>query len=283
MTPPTAPEKPEKDDLDAFFEAAASNNPRAVRMAAKKVRQPAPAAQFVPAADAALAEDGPEKPPGPGREPSAAAGAGADADGLPAQAASGPVVYAEQNAEAEEQFLHEIIANQFAADSGDNLDGKFIAVDPRTLPDYHGHPDAPFVLIPAGIHRFLPWWGWLVIAGGFFLVISGVVILPVLHLNRLTSRLGVVNEAEAQQVMRQLVINADDRTVTKLYEVAASPKSPMAARLRAVDAMSLIRQSAEVDRVLLRLELSGETDERIREAAIAARRQRVAARTRGEW
>lgn len=162
-----------------------------------------------------------------------------------------------------------------------DLDGKFIAIDPASIPGMAEDPDKPFVLIPAHVHQYVPLWGWVAIASTLFILIAGVVLLPGISLSRLTNRLGDANEAAVRGAMRQLVINGDERTVRKLYDLAASPNAGMTARLRAVDTMSLIERVPEVDRALLRLELSANTTDQVREAAIAARRQREAYRTRG--
>lgn len=161
-----------------------------------------------------------------------------------------------------------------------DLDGKFIAIDPEKLAngaDAAGHE--PFILVPANIHAMLPWWGWLAIAMGLLGIVAGVVIAPYITLGQLTSKLGDRNEATAQYAMRQLVIRGDDRTVDTLYDVAVSNRRPMAARLRAVDTLSLI-DTAKADRALQRLELASGASRQVRDAAVLARRQRDAARTR---
>ncbi len=259
----TAPQIPRKDDLDAFFDAAASKNTRAMRMAAEKVKTTTPAA---PGSAQDRADEYPIPP---------IAEYGSDAEAADYAAAYSP------HQDGPDQYLPEFIADNLGnARLGQNLDGKFVAIDPQTLGDYRRHGDSPFVLVPAGVHRFLPWWTWLLIGGGLILVITGMVLLPGFHLNRLTGRLGDSNEAVVQRTMRQIIVNANNRTVNKLYDLAASSETGMTTRLRAVDTMSLIRQSSEVDRALLRLELAGGTDEKVREAAIAARKQRAASRTR---
>lgn len=161
---------------------------------------------------------------------------------------------------------------------GSGLPGQFIAVDPATLGEERGD-GAPFVLIPANIPSFLPWWGWLSIGLGLAVMVTGVVLLPGVTLNRIADRLGDSNQANAQYAMRQLVSRGDEKTVDKLFEMASSGDTNTVARLRAVDTLSLIRAS-HADRALLRLELSNDTDERVREAAIAARKQRDSARAR---
>ena len=161
---------------------------------------------------------------------------------------------------------------------GENLDGKFIAFDPSTIPGVSS--DDPFVLVPANIHSLVPWWGWATIVSGLVVFIAGVVLLPGISLNRMAARLGDKNEATAQQAMRQLVVKGDERTVRKLFDMASSSNEGLTARLRAVDTMSLIDRVPEVDKALLRLELSNNTHSQVREAAIAARKQREAYRTR---
>ncbi len=158
----------------------------------------------------------------------------------------------------------------------ENLDGKFLVFDSEVADG-----DEPFVLVPAHIYAYVPWWGWTAIGLGLLVLAAGVVFMPVWSLDRLASRLGDANPATAQRAMRSLVMNGDERTVRKLYDMASSGNEGLTARLRAIDTMSLISGVPEVDRSLLRLELAGGTNEQIREAAIAARKQREASRTRG--
>lgn len=157
-----------------------------------------------------------------------------------------------------------------------SLDGKFIAIEPEPGSAQSAHP---FILIPANIHAFLPWWGWLTIGMGLLIMIIGVIVTPLITLDRVAARLGDSSESTAQSAMRQLVIRGDERTVGKLYDMASSANQKMETRLRAVDTLGLI-QAADADRALLRLELAGNTEARVREAAIAARRQREAANAR---
>lgn len=160
------------------------------------------------------------------------------------------------------------------------LDGKFVAYDPEALGQAVADSGDPLVLIPANIHSYVPWWGWLTIVLGLFVLVTGIVLMPAITLNRLADRLDDSNQANVQYAMRQLVMRGDERTVRKLYDVAASPDARVVARLRAVDTMSMIERVPEVDRALLRLELAGSTDEQVREAAIAARKQRDAVKAR---
>jgi hypothetical protein len=246
-----------KDDLDAFFNAAGSDNPLDIAAAAANLRD-APAETEAPPSDESAGDE-----PAPEAEKRKSGKRGKKA---PAKA---------NPADGDEPF---------AIDSGDladltgqdreDLDGKFIAVD-------SGDAGEPFVLIPAHVYSYVPWWGWIAIAVGLVMLAAGVIIVPMWSLDRLASRLGDSNEANAQYAMRSLVMNGDERTVRKLFDMASSNREGLTARLRAVDTMSLIDGVPEVDRALLRLELSGATNEQIREAAIAARKQREAARTRG--
>ncbi len=159
------------------------------------------------------------------------------------------------------------------ADDG-GAEGRFVAFDPASFED--AARDAPFVLIPAHIHAYVPRWGWVAIGLFLVLLVAGVVLMPEWSLHRLASRLSGENEAEVQYAMRSLIQNGDERTVRTLFDLAASEEASVRTRLRAVDTMSLITGVPEVDHSLLRLELSGSTDERVRAAAIAARRQREA-------
>ena len=162
-----------------------------------------------------------------------------------------------------------------------SLDGKFIAIDPDAIPDLDAADrQAPFVLIPAHIHSYVPWWGWTAIAITLAMMVAGVILTPIIKLDRLAARLDDPNQASVQKAMRDLVVKGDEKTVRKLYDMAASPRVGLATRLRAVDTMSLIERVPEVDRALLRLELTAANDQ-VREAAIAARRQREAYKTRG--
>ncbi len=157
-----------------------------------------------------------------------------------------------------------------------DLEGRYIAVEAGEGDD----PDQPFVLIPAHVYSYVPWWGWTAIGISLAMLAAGVIFMPLWSLDRLASRLGDGDAASAQHAMRELVMNGDERTVRKLHDMASSNRESLTARLRAVDTMSLIGGVPEVDRALLRLELSGGTNEQVREAAIAARKQREAARTR---
>lgn len=230
------------DDLDAFFSAASGDNPDELQQAAQHV-----AGTKGVHGDIA----------GPGAGPR-----------IPQQTADPAPHTATPAGELQEV-------------SADDLNGKFIAIDPEALHDETAVPASePFILIPANIHAFLPWWGWLSIGLGLVMLVAGVIIAPYINLNRLASKLGDANEANAQYAMRQLVIRGDERTVGKLYDMASSGESPMSARLRAVDTLGLIN-APQADRALQRLELAGSTNEKVREAAIAARKQKEASRSRG--
>ena len=163
----------------------------------------------------------------------------------------------------------------------EELEGKFIAIDPASVPGGEDGGD-PFILIPANIPALLPWWAWIAIGLGLLVMVAAVVLMPGLTLHRLASRLDDANPANAQYVMRQLVIRGDERTVGTLYDLASSRDAKLATRLRAVDTLGLMHLP-HADRALLRLELASDTHEQIREAAIAARKQREAAKTRGIW
>lgn len=243
------------DDLDAFFDAAATDNAEEIHQAAKNLAgreqgtadAEAPAAQ--PSAKPASATAVKQRTTQGGGKAAGLTAAGLTAADLPL----------------------------FGGEAGGT--GKFIAIDPSTLPGSERTSD-PFVLIPANIHSHVPLWGWATIAAGLLMMIVGVVLTPVIRLNRTVARLGDSNQATVQNTMRQLVMNGDRQTAEKLYDVAAAPREKMTVRLRAVDTMALIERVPEVDRLLLRLELATETTEQIREAAVAARKQREAYRTR---
>lgn len=220
---------PGEDDLDAFFKAADTDRPGAIRIAARKISQ----------------------------------GEDDHADEV--------MDDLKQAVESTNDFpkveeIHTVLPK--------DLEGKFIVLESEK------DSDDPFVLIPANIHNYVPWWGWLTIGLGLLMLIAGVVLMPQLSLDRLVSRLGDGNEANVRHAMRQIVIKGNERTVKKLYGVATSDKQGISTRLRAVDAMSLIERVPEVDRALLRLELSAETNQQVRQAAIAARKQREAYKTR---
>lgn len=290
------------DDLDAFFDAADQDDLRELQIAARSVAlprelrgsetltHPAWGGKFVekapsspqPLPDSDAAEFGPALPPPveeePPQEPRLPRVAEKPAEAKPkrkkkkhVKIAGGGDATFEIPADAQRELT------EFDAD---DMDGKYIAIDPDAIPGV-GDSDQPFVLIPANVHTFMPWWGWATIILGLSVMITGVVLMPGITLDRLTSRLGDRNEAVVQGAMRQLVLQGDERTVKKLYGMAASRREGLPVRLRAVDTMSLIERVPEVDRALLRLELSAETHDQVREAAIAARRQREAYRTRG--
>lgn len=233
------------NDLDAFFSAASSANPEMLQKAAQNVAGPTPTAPESPSATSA-------------QEQAAPSNWGSD-------------------------LLFDDDSDILDDDDYDSEDlhGKFIAIDPSEAPGGTANAgNAPFILIPANIPSFLPWWGWLTIGLGLLVLVAGVLLMPEITLSRLASRLGDPNQANVQHAMRQLVVKGDERTVRKLYDMALSRQAAKPARLRAVDTLGLIRLP-QADRALLHLELAGDTDEQIREAAIAARKQREAAKTRG--
>lgn len=155
-----------------------------------------------------------------------------------------------------------------------NGEPKFIAIEPQNA-DADGDP---FVLVPHGIPGMLPWWVWTSVAIVLCSIFLAVMFIPRIELSNLTARLGD-NQASSQSAMRQLVMRGDENTVNKLYELAASQSQDISARLRAIDALSLIAEPAAA-RALLRLELADSTDSRIRQHAIAVRKQREAASVR---
>lgn len=280
-------DRPQPDDLDAFFAAADQKDWDELHHAAENLAKPAEsgAAGFThPAWDGAFKKKA--KPPATPAQPDAApdspppAPLRAEPD-RPAPERTDKAPPPDKPADEGEFALSPeeeaaLLGDAAAAD----LEGKFIAIDPASIPGAAGDPDKPFVLIPAHVHQHVPLWGWALIGVTMISLFVGVMILPGVTLARLTSRLGDADESTARVAMRQLVMNGDERTVRKLYDVAASPRSRLATRLRAVDAMTLIERVPEVDRALLRLELSADTHDQVREAAIAARRQREAYRSR---
>lgn len=169
---------------------------------------------------------------------------------------------------------------QQVPDAPESLEGKFIAIDPDAIEQEAGAPrHEPFVLIPAHIHSFLPWWVWVAIIISLALLVCGIMLMPGVTLERMTARLESTDNASVQSAMRQLVLKGDERTVNKLFDIASSNEQGITMRLRAVDTLSLI-EANEADRALLRLELGGNTEAQVREAAIAARKQRKASQTR---
>ncbi|MCL2001456.1 MAG: hypothetical protein FWG74_08490 [Planctomycetes bacterium] len=163
-------------------------------------------------------------------------------------------------------------------DSAPHLDGKFVAVNPsgKLAP---GPSGAPFVLIPAHIHTILPRWGWAAIFFSLLLLAAGIITMPIFNLRRLAARLEDGSQSQVHAAMHQLVLSGNRRTVDKLFTMASSDQAGMEARLRAIDTLCLI-PAVYADQALLRLELSGTTHETVREAAGAARKQRVLSR---EW
>lgn len=295
------------DDIDAFFAAAEQDNWNELKEAAQNVAKPQEqpnlggfthpswgaaftkkhkplvtpaypetaeqlppelAAEMPPAVETPPAVEAPPPPPEAERP-------------APVPPAPSPARPEEAPRRGDEEEFILTSEEEEALIGGQDLDGKFIAIDPASIPGMADDPDKPFVLIPAHVHQYVPLWGWVAIASTLFILVAGVVLLPGISLSRLTNRLGDANEAAVRGAMRQLVMNGDERTVRKLYDLAASPGAGLTARLRAVDTMSLIERVPEVDRALLRLELSADTNDQVREAAIAARRQRETYRTRG--
>lgn len=238
---------PQFDDLDAFFDAADSDNPDKIRQAAKN-----------------LAEQGANGDKSPTPQPTLPNAGTTGKERLDGDAPDDPGI-------SDADLL--LLTNEKGGE------GKFIAIDPASIPGSE-HTAEPFVLIPANIHSYIPIWGWITIAVVLVMMIAGVVLTPIVRLDRTVAKLGDGNQTTVQNTMRQLVVKGDKKTVEKLYGIAAAPQEKLVVRLRAVDTMALIEKVPEVDRFLLRLELATETDEQIREAAIAARKQREAYRTR---
>lgn len=239
------------DDLDAFFSAAASDDPDALRQAAESVAGIKPTPKPKGQTKTIARTRGTTKV----RPKRTTAVVHMSGEGTP-NAASIPS----------------------SGTLPEDLEGKFIAVEPEAS-GKAATADQPFVLIPAHVHFFLPWWAWVTIGVGLAILMLGVLLTPGITLDRLTARLGDGNQANVQSAMAQLVIKGDERTVSRLYEMAASREAEMSTRLRAVDTLGLI-EMADADRALLRLELATGTDVQVREAAIAARRQREAAKSR---
>lgn len=167
-----------------------------------------------------------------------------------------------------EDLLHSI--NNYR-DAKDN-EPKFIAIEPQN------ESGAPFTLVRHNIPSILPWWVWVSFATVLCSIFLAVLFIPRIELSALTARLGD-NRTSSQSAMRQLVMRGDENTVNKLFEMASSPNQDITARLRAIDALSLIAEPA-AERALLRLELADSTDSRVRQHAIAARKQREAASVR---
>lgn len=250
------------DSLDAFFDAADRDDRNDIQAAAENLVRTSPA-ESEPIERGRRTTTGIR--PGPPPNPSEEKAPGRSTSVIPYDAAT---------------ELGNDDIDPFGDMDQESLEGKFVAIDPDTIPGGATGKE-PFILIPAHIHSFVPWWGWLTIGFGLAVLIAAVVMFPGVSLNRTISRLGDSNPATAQQAMRQLVMKGDERAVGKLYDLASSPRESVRARLRAVDTMSLIERVPEVDRALLRLELSSGTNNQVREAAIAARKQREAYKTRG--
>lgn len=256
------------DDLDAFLNAADSGDQEGLRLAAETLAK----------ADNPAPDPGFESAPHPGASPLGRVDK--DTADRPAAEEKHPRIEIPPESgkalEADADFSLEQL--QKLVKPG-KREAKFIALDPAALPGSESAKE-PFVLIPANVHSFVPWWGWVAIVFGLFLTVLGIVLAPRIRLERLAGRLGDGDRVTVQQTMRQLVLNGDERTVGKLYDLASSPEEKLNTRLRAVDTMALIEKVPEVDRSLLRLELSAGTHEKVREAAIAARKQREAYKSR---
>lgn len=160
-------------------------------------------------------------------------------------------------------------------DASAALAGKFIAVDGGG----NAESGDPFVLIPAHIHVLLPWWGWTAIIVSLAMLAAGIMLFPILRLDRLAGQLASTNPDSARTAMRQFILSGDKRAVGRLYDLAASPELGMNTRLRAVDTLGLMPHS-EADQALLRLELAEKSGTPVQEAASATRRQRELDRTR---
>lgn len=149
---------------------------------------------------------------------------------------------------------------------------KFVAVEP------HNNTPDPFTLIPHNIPSALPWWAWVSVGIVLLSIFFMVMLMPRLELSNLTARLGA-SQASSQPAMRQLVMRGDEQTVNRLYDMASEQTNTIDERLRAIDVLSLIEDPAAA-RALLRLELASGTDARVRNHAIAARKQREASSER---
>lgn len=171
---------------------------------------------------------------------------------------------------AEDMFRPAPGVRQAAAGSG----SLFTAVDAGD------DDEKPFVLIPAGIHTIIPAWVWAAIAVLLLGMGVMIVMIPGVKLNQLTARLGDPDPGVSQASMRQMILNANEAIVNMLFDQAADGERKIADRLRAIDTLGLIDRP-DAERALQRLELGTGTDERVRDAAVAARRQREAARSRG--
>ncbi|MCC8180819.1 MAG: hypothetical protein LIP23_07930 [Planctomycetes bacterium] len=263
------------DDLDAFFSAAENADASALEKAAVSVsRQPVkPPRQSTG-----------QTPRQPAAQPSSQPAA---SPSLPQPDAAAATADRSGNRD-EAEFVDAAIApipvptpGQFIAkppSSRADLAGKFIAIDPETI-ETSSRRQEPFVLTPAHVHAFLPWWVWLTIALALVVLICGIMVMPQISLDRITARLGGHSPSNVQGAMRHLVLKGDERTIDKLYSIAASNTNEVDLRLRAVDTLGLMEET-NAERALLRLELSSGTDARVRAAAINARKQRETARTR---
>lgn len=265
-----------EENLDDFFDAVGSKRPGAIRQAANQVVQGEENAN-TPSAPATAPKDlqSPQR-----KKTESPTDLFKDLDRLLEAAGNMP----EEPAPASDSPNNAQSAPATAVPppvTKDIASGKFIAVEPSTVTTGDLDPDAAFVLIPAHIHQYVPWWGWMTIALGLLVMVIGVILMPLVRLERTTAQLADPNETVARHAMQQLVRNGNEQTVKKLFGMATSDKQKISARLRAVDTMSLIERVPEVDRALLRLELSSQTNPQIREAATAARKQREAYKTRG--
>ncbi|MDR1533976.1 MAG: hypothetical protein LBU64_02610 [Planctomycetota bacterium] len=145
---------------------------------------------------------------------------------------------------------------------------KFVAVAPES------GSGAPFILIPANFFEKLPRWSWAAVVSSLVLLILAMLYLPAFRLELLASRLENANPAVVHSAMRELIVSGDRRAAARLYDLAASKESTLPTRLRAIDTLGLIRLRS-ADNLLLRLEMSEDSEPPIREAAGAARKLRV--------
>lgn len=144
---------------------------------------------------------------------------------------------------------------------------QFVAVD-------EGIP-SDFVLIPAGIQTFIPWWGWVTLAVIVVGMFIGIAVFPSFEAKRLVSKLSSTDQQALTRVMRDLINSPTGEVEDHLYKLAASPSQERAARFNAVETLSL-KPGTQAEEALYKLKNSPGIDSSIRKAAGYALEQRRA-------
>ena len=229
------------DDLDAFFAAAAGKDTGALHEAAKTV--------IIPALDKSVTEA--KSASDPDIKKSTASGV-KKAD-LPKVKTASSGGFPHKKASKTSSWQREADKMLVTVAEGDNA-------------------EYPFVLVPAGLHKLIPVWGWLLLGFSLLGVFLAILIAPRIHLGRTLGMLGEDSQSSAHLAMRDLITRGDDAAIDRLYRLAVSRAEPLRVRMRAIDSLGLIG-SVPAENALLRLEMNMNNEETIRKAAALARNQ----------